>query len=118
MANHFDLPGNGVHIWTSQVALVLKNPPTNAEDLRNMDLISASGRSPRGGHANPCQYSCLDNPMDRKAWWATVQGVAESDTTETAQRTHTSPYLVYLRIPQRVPLHLLVNVDSSKEASG
>ena len=81
LANHFDLPGNGVHIWTSQVALVLKNTPTNA-DVRDMNLIPASGRSPRGGHANPCQYPSLENPMDREAWRAIVQGVAESDMAE------------------------------------
>ena len=81
MANHFDLPGNGVHIWTSQVALVLKNTPTNA-DVRDMNLIPASGRSPRGGHANPCQYPSLENPMDREAWRAIVQGVAESEMAE------------------------------------
>ena len=81
MANHFDLPGNGVRIWTSQVALVLKNTPTNAEDVRDKDLIPASGRSPRG-HANPCQYPSLENPMDREARRAIVQGVAESDRAE------------------------------------
>ena len=43
--------------------------------------IPGSGRSPGGGHGNPFQYSCLENPMDRGAWWATVHGVAESDWT-------------------------------------
>ena len=51
-------------------------------DIREMGLISGLGRSPRGGHGNPLQYSCLENPMDRGAWWAMVFRVAESDTTE------------------------------------
>ena len=45
-----------------------------------VDLIPGSGRSPGGGHANPLQYSYLENPMDRRAWWATVHGVAKSQT--------------------------------------
>ena len=51
----------------------------NAGDLSS---IPRSGRSPRGGHGNPLQYSFLENPTDRGAWWATVRGVRESDTTE------------------------------------
>ena len=53
---------------------VVKNPPANAGDIRDMDLMPGSGRSPGGGHDNPFQYSCLENPMDRGAWRATVQG--------------------------------------------
>ena len=45
--------------------LVVKNPPANAGDARDMGLIPESGRSPGGGHGNPLQYSCLENPMDR-----------------------------------------------------
>ena len=63
-----------------QGALVVKNPSANARDARDTGLISVSGRSPGGGHGNPLQYSCLENPMDRGAWWATVHGVAESWT--------------------------------------
>jgi len=68
---------------TSQVALVVKNPPANTRDVRDMGLIPGSGRSPGGGHDNPLQYSCLENPMDKGAWWATVhKGLKESEMTE------------------------------------
>ena len=60
----------------------VKNPPANAGDLRDTGLISGSGRSPGGRHGNALQYSCLENPMGRRAWWATVYRVAESDMTE------------------------------------
>ena len=65
-------------IQSSQVALVVKNPPANAGDIRDMSSISELGRSPGGGHGNPLQYSCLENPMDRGAWWATIHRVAKS----------------------------------------
>ena len=68
--------------WASQVVLMVKNPSINAGNVRAMGLIPGLGRSPEGGHANPAQYSCLENPMDRGALQATVHGVAESDTTE------------------------------------
>ena len=56
---------------------VLKNPPANAGDVGDSGLIPALGRSPGGGNGNPLQYSCLENPMDRGAWQATVHGVAK-----------------------------------------
>ena len=58
---------------------MVKNPPVNAG---NPASIPGSGRSPGEGNGNPLQYSCLENPTDRGAWWATVLGIAESDTTE------------------------------------
>ena len=61
----------------SQVALVVKNPPGNGGDPGS---IPGSERFPGGGHGNPLQFSCLGNPMDRGAWWATVHGIAGSRT--------------------------------------
>ena len=61
---------------------MVKNPPVNAGDLRNMRLIPGSGRSPGPGRGNPFQYSCLENPMDRGVRKATVHGLKESDMTE------------------------------------
>ena len=54
----------------SPVALVVKNPPADAGDIRDAGSIHGSERSPGGGHGNPLQYSCLETPMDRGAWWA------------------------------------------------
>ena len=56
----------------------VKNPPANAGDVGS---ISGSGRSPGEGNGNPLQYSCLENPMDRGAWWATVPRVPEESET-------------------------------------
>ena len=58
------------------MALWVKNPPANAEDVRDLSLIPGSEDSPGGGHGNPLQYSCLENPMDRGPWQATVHRVA------------------------------------------
>jgi len=62
------------------VALVVKNPPANAEDIRGVGLIPELGRSAGGGHGNPLQYSYLENPIDRGAWWATVHKFTQSQT--------------------------------------
>ena len=64
----------------SQVALVLKNLPDSARDIRDEGLIPGSGRSPAGGQGNPLQYSCLENLKDRGASWAVVHRVAKSQT--------------------------------------
>ena len=66
--------------WGFPGGSVVKNPPSNAGEAGNVGLIPGLGRSPGGGHGNPLQYSCLENPMDREAWWATVHGVANSQT--------------------------------------
>ena len=66
--------------WASQVVLVVKNLPANAGDERDVGLIPGLGRSPGVGNGNPLQYSYLENPMDRRAWWATVHRVEKSRT--------------------------------------
>ena len=59
---------------------VVKNPPADAGDVRDSGWIPGSGRSSGGGNGNPLQYSCLENSLARGAWWATVYGVAKSQT--------------------------------------
>ena len=61
---------------------MVKNLFANAGDIRDAGLIPGLGRSPAGGNGNPLPYSCLGNPMDRGAWWATFHIVAELDMTE------------------------------------
>ena len=78
-----------IYIWASQVVPVVKNPTTNAGDIKDEGSIRRLGRYPGGRHGNPLQYSCLENPTDRGAWWATVHMVAESDSTEATSHTHT-----------------------------
>ena len=73
-SNEGDLPGISV----------VKNPPANAGDS---NLIPGLGRSPGEGNGNPLQYSCLENPMNRGDWWATVPRVAgDSNTTEATEQ--------------------------------
>ena len=66
-----------IHGFSRWLSGKKKNPPANAGDA---SLIPGSGRFPGGGNGNPLQYSCLENSMDRVAWWATVYGVAKSQT--------------------------------------
>ena len=70
------------------MALVVKNLPANAGDVRDTGSISGSGRSPGGGHSNPLQYSRLENPMDRGAWRATVCRITKSRTRLKWLSTH------------------------------
>ena len=69
-------------LWVSQAVQLVKNLPASTGDARDLGLIPGLGRSPGEGNGDPLQYSCLGDPMDRGAWWATVHGVTESDTTD------------------------------------
>ena len=69
-----------MHLWDFPGSAVVKNLPANAEDSRDVDSIPGSGRSPGIGTGNPLQYSCLENSLDRGAWWATVHSVTNSQT--------------------------------------
>ena len=71
-----------------KVELVIKNPPANAGDGRDEGSVSASVRSPGGGHGSPLQYSFLENPMDRGAWQVTVHGITKSLTGLKSLSTH------------------------------
>ena len=73
--------------WGFPGGSMVKTPPGNAGDAGDPGLIPGSGRSPGGGHGNPLQYSCLENPMDRGAWCYSPWGHKELDTTERL-RTH------------------------------
>ena len=69
-----------LHMFNRIGGSVVKNLLTNAGDARDTGSIPGPGRSPGGGNGNPFQYSCLQNTMDRGAWWATVYGFAKSQT--------------------------------------
>ena len=80
----------------SQVAQVVKNLPANAGDRRDAGSIPGLGRSPREGNGNPVQESCLENPMGRGAWWATVHGVTKSQTQQSMHiHTHISTVVTF-----------------------
>ena len=68
------------YVQASQVALVVKKLPANAGDIRDLGSIPGLGTSPGGGPGNLLQYSCLEIPVDRGAWWAAVRGVTKSQT--------------------------------------
>ena len=67
---------------------MVKNLPANSGDVKDTGSVPGLGRSPGEGHVSPLQYSCLKNPMDRGAWWATVRGVTKSQTRLKRLSTH------------------------------
>ena len=85
----------GSHSW--RVALAVKNPLADSRDVRDAGLIPGLGKPPGGGYGNPSQYSCLENAMDRGAWWAAIRRAAQSWTplkwlsTGPARSSHKQP---------------------------
>ena len=75
---------------------MVKNPPASAGDVRDTSSIPGSGRSLAGGHGNPLQYSCLENPMDRGAWRATVHRVTKSWARLKQLSRHTRVLVYFL----------------------
>ena len=72
------------------MVLVVKNLPDNEGDMRDAGSIPGLGRSPRVGDGYPLQYSCLENPVDKGAWWATVHRITMSQTRLKPSSMHTA----------------------------
>ena len=84
--------------WASQLALVVKNPPANSGDVKDVAWIPGSRRSPGGGHGNPLQHSCLENPMDRGAWHTTVNRVTKSQMWLMLLSTHAWSKVFFVKV--------------------
>ena len=78
------------------MALVVKKPPANAGDARDTGSIPGLERPPGGGHGNPPQSSCRENPMDRGGWWAAVHGITNSWIQPKRLSTHASTHVIEL----------------------
>ena len=83
-------------LGAAQAVHMVKNPSLSAGDIRDVGSVPGSGRSPGGGHGNPLQYYCLENPMERGAWWTAGHGIAESGTAEVTKYTHVSSLLALI----------------------
>ena len=95
------------HLGAAQVMLPVKNPPANAGDIRDAGSVPGLGRSPGGGHGNPLQYSCLENPMDRGGWWAAVHRVTMSCTQLKRIKQASKNHLEILELPYNPAIPLL-----------
>ena len=102
---------SNITFWASHVALIVKNLSASAREVKEAGLIPGSGRSPGGGHGNPLQYSCLEKPMDRGAWWATIHMVAQSDTTEVIQHARMYNITFYLLNNQSIYIYIILSLS-------
>ena len=97
---------------------MVKNLPANVGDVRDVGFIPRSGRFAGGGHGNPLQYSCLKNPMNRGAWWATVHEEAKNWTQmkqlsmHTCMYTHTHTHTFFYRILTHTHIHTYSSIES------
>ena len=100
--------------WASQVVLVVKNPPASTGDIKDAGLIPGLERSPGAGNGYPLQYSCLENSVDRGAWWAIVRGVTNSRTWLKQLHTHTHTHTHTEMVPARPanPPHTYIYIKS------
>ena len=99
----------------SQVVLVVKNWPASAEDGRDVGSMPWSGRSPEEGNGSPLQYSCLENPMDGGAWWATIHRVIKSQTRLKRLITHTHTCTAYICSPPPPSERVLWEKETQKD---
>ena len=105
--------------WTSQVVLLVKNLTANAGDIRDAGSIPGWGRAPGEERGNPLQDSCLENPMDRGAWWAIVYRVAKSQTRlSNLATTHDKGALVRIRLEHRLLEGILRSDEVVKREEG
>ena len=103
----------------------LSHRESTCQCRRHPETIPGSGRSPQEGNGNPLQYSCLGNPMDRDAWWATVHGVAKSQTwlsdwtttTKMAQMSTVPKSLIYLKIKHKLQGNIFIKHFSDYKKS-
>ena len=93
--------------WAFQLALVIKNSPANAGNVRDAGSIPGPGNSPGGEHVNPLQCSCLENPTVRGAWWAAVHWVAQNQTTLKRLSMHTL-YVLYIELQYIIYIFLSI----------
>ena len=77
---------------------MVKNLSASVGDVRDLGSIPGSGRFPRGGHTNPLQYSCLENPTDREGWRTTVHKAAKNQTQLKQLSTHACTHIIYIYI--------------------
>ena len=92
--------------------LAVKSPPANAGDTGKAGSIPGLGRSSEGGHGNPLQHSCLENPMDIEAWRVTVHGITESDKTKVTWHTHTHTHTTHTHVSLYLITELWKDVHS------